>query len=140
MSLVLFIAGISFIVSGIAKIAADSLLTHRIPVLGSFAGLEPTLNPGIAFGIRFGAMQDFVVLAAIIVVMAIAWRTARTTLQKAAFGLIIGGALENIVDRFMDGYVTDFFQVGSFPIFNVADSCITAGVILLLISSLREKA
>ncbi len=47
--------------------------------------------------------------------------------------MIVGGALGNVIDRIRDGAVTDFFQVGGFPIFNVADSFITVGVGVLLL-------
>jgi signal peptidase II len=72
-------------------------------------------------------------------VIIFALRTAKSRLSRVAFGLIVGGALENIVDRLRDGVVTDFFQVGTFPIFNVADSCITIGVVLLLVAMMWEE-
>jgi signal peptidase II len=61
-------------------------------------------------------------------------------MSQAGFGLILGGALANVVDRFPDGLVTDMIQVGAFPVFNVADSCITVGLGLLLLEIvLKEK-
>jgi signal peptidase II len=135
-----FVAIAAFILSWGAKILADVFLVHRIAIVGSLVGLEPSFNPGIAFGILFPApLQHLLVGAALLLVFFFAWRTARTRLAMVAFGLILGGALENIVDRLGDGVVTDFFQVGTFPIFNVADSCITIGVLLLLIDTLRRS-
>jgi signal peptidase II len=52
--------------------------------------------------------------------------------------MIIGGAIGNLIDRLAFGYVIDFLQFGSFPVFNVADSFITTGVILLSFSMLRD--
>jgi signal peptidase II len=49
---------------------------------------------------------------------------------KVGTGLILGGTIGNLIDRLYMGYVTDFIGVGTFPIFNIADSCITAGVIV----------
>jgi lipoprotein signal peptidase len=75
--------------------------------------------------------------------MAGAVRAKGSAAQRVGFGLIIGGALGNVADRLLDGHVTDFFQVGAFPIFNVADSCITVGVVILLAESLglfKERA
>jgi signal peptidase II len=46
--------------------------------------------------------------------------------------LQLGGAIGNLIDRLSQGYVTDFISVGSFAVFNVADACITLGVIILL--------
>ncbi|HLD71521.1 MAG TPA: signal peptidase II [Candidatus Peribacteraceae bacterium] len=121
-----------------AKWLADTFLTERIPVLGSMAGLQPAFNSGIAFGINL-PYQDAIIFVALILVCIAAWRSAKIKLSGIGFGLIVGGAFANIVDRFQDGLVTDFFQVGTFPIFNVADSCITIGVILLLLEILLEK-
>ena len=57
-----------------------------------------------------------------------------------AFALILGGAIGNILDRVRLGYVVDFFDLRWFPVFNVADSCITIGVCLLLLRMLRHEA
>ena len=57
-----------------------------------------------------------------------------------AFALILGGAVGNIIDRVRLGFVVDFFDLRWFPVFNVADSCITIGVCLLLLRMLRHEA
>lgn len=57
-----------------------------------------------------------------------------------AFALILGGAIGNIVDRLGLAYVVDFFDLRWFPVFNIADSCITIGVCLLLLRMLRHEA
>lgn len=133
-------AALSFCGSLLAKFAADRLLPGRVSLLGSSAGLERSLNAGIAFGIRFpGLLQEALTGAAFVLVLFLAWRSRENPWQQAGYGLILGGALANIVDRIPDGVVTDFFQVGSFPVFNVADSCITIGVVLLLIEALWRK-
>jgi signal peptidase II len=125
---------LSFLLSLAAKVLADQLLHGRMHILGSFAGLDYSLNPGIAFGITFpGGLQSLLVPAALLLMLWVALRSARSVGSQAGFGLIIGGAFANVVDRLHDGFVTDFFQVGTFPIFNVADSCITVGVGVLLV-------
>ena len=129
---------ISFLGSLGAKWLADSFLEERIPIVGSFAGLEPAFNSGIAFGINL-PYQDLIIFVALILVCVVAWRTSKTKLSAVGFGLIVGGAFANIVDRFQDGLVTDFFQIGTFPVFNVADSCITIGVLLLLVEIIFER-
>lgn len=127
---------VSFCVSFCAKLLADAFITERIPLIGDFAGLQFSLNPGIAFGVRLPAgVQEILIVGALLFVCYIAWKSARTRMSDMAYGLIVGGALANIIDRVRDGMVTDFFQVGTFPIFNVADSCITIGVIFLLAES-----
>lgn len=133
MSLFWITATVSFVCSMLAKFAVDMFLSHRIAVLGSFAGLQYSRNPGIAFGIQLPEVfQELFIGAALVLVCVLAWRSATTALSQAGYGLIVGGALGNVVDRLGDGYVTDFFQVGGFPIFNIADSCITIGVVFLL--------
>jgi signal peptidase II len=57
---------------------------------------------------------------------------------RVAFGGIAGGAIGNIIDRFHYGYVVDFIDLHWWPVFNVADSCITVGVGLLILSSLAR--
>ncbi len=128
----------SFLLSMIAKWLADSFLTERVAILGSFAGLRYTLNPHVAFSMNFGSLEGPLIAIALVALCVAAFRTAKTALGQIGYGIIIGGALGNIVDRLGDGSVTDFVQVGTFPVFNVADSCITAGVTVLLLEAWRE--
>jgi signal peptidase II len=129
-------AGVAFALSFLAKLLADALLVERVAIVGSFMGLQPSLNPGVAFGVRLpGVIQTPLILLAL-ALLAYAARKAATPSSRIGFGLLLGGALGNVVDRLPDGYVTDFFQIGSFPIFNVADSCITVGVVLLVLDGL----
>jgi signal peptidase II len=96
-----------------------------------------------AFGL-FGSQTWILVLMAI-VVLAVFWyafreAAAESRLVRVAFGAIVGAALGNIIDRFHYGYVVDFIDLRWWPVFNVADSCITIGVGLLIVSSLvRER-
>ncbi len=95
-----------------------------------------TENSGAAFSILPSA--DWLFLAvALAVVLVIAWRWRLLALQpwwvQTGVGLLLGGALANAVDRVTEGYVVDFIQFPHFPIFNVADSGITVGVVILLV-------
>jgi len=58
---------------------------------------------------------------------------------RLALSLQLAGATGNLIDRLYRGYVTDFFSVGRFPVFNLADSCITMGVVVLLIGMWIEE-
>ncbi len=128
---------LSFALSFSTKLIADAYLHDRIAFIGSFAGLLPTRNPGIAFGIQLpGGAQELLIFIALVLVIIAALHSERSSLGDWGYGLIVCGALGNVVDRIKDGFVTDFFQVGSFPIFNVADSCISIGVAMLLAQSL----
>jgi signal peptidase II len=96
-----------------------------------------------AFGL-FGS-QTWVLVLMAIAVLAVFWyafrdAAAESRLVRVAFGAIVGAALGNIIDRFHYGYVVDFIDLRWWPVFNVADSCITIGVGLLIVSSLvRER-
>lgn len=132
--------GITGILSLLAAIAADSLISDPISIVGSFVELRYSLNPGIAWGIRLpGGVQEMLILLALVAVGSMAIK-ARNTLSYIAFGGIIGGGLANIIDRLRDGYVTDFVSIGLFPIFNVADCFVSVGVALLLLEALLVKS
>jgi len=97
-----------------------------------------------AFGL-FGSNKVLLISMAI-AVLVVFWLSfrdaaARSRLVSIAFGMIVGGAIGNIVDRVSYGYVVDFIDFYKIwgNIFNVADSCITIGVGLLLISSLVSR-
>lgn len=130
---------ISAILSIIAATAVDIWLTDRIAIMGSFVGLKYALNPGIAWGMQFpSGIQEGMIIIALIVVGYMAWQSnialpAPNRWSPIAYGMIIGGGLGNIIDRLRDGYVTDYVQIGTFPIFNVADSFVSVGVGILLI-------
>lgn len=129
---------VGFLTSVLGKLLADRLLASRVPILGSFVGLQHATNSGIAFSIMLPRHLQSVLIGVVFLCIAAAAIKVKTTMSKIAFGMIVGGALGNIADRTMDGLVTDFFQVGSFPIFNVADSCITIGVFMLLLEALWQ--
>jgi signal peptidase II len=136
MSLFWISSGLAFFLSYVFKIIADASFTERVSLWGSFLGLQLTHNDGVAFSMNLGrVLQLPLILAALAFVTYLAFRSERTPLHQWGFGLIVGGALGNVIDRIPDGLVTDFVRVGSFPVFNVADSCITIGVALLLLSA-----
>ncbi len=97
-----------------------------------------------AFGL-FGS-NAVLLIGMAIVVLVLFWYSFRDAAERSrvvrvAFGMIVGGAIGNIVDRLHYGYVidfVDFFRIWP-NIFNVADSCITVGVALLLLSSLVSR-
>jgi len=103
-------------------------------------------NDGVAFG-RLGGNSGLVALvvgAALVGLIVYFARHRRTPLIWLPTGLLLGGALGNILDRIGDGSVTDFVKLPRWPAFNVADIAVTAGVVLLLVvielQARREKA
>ncbi len=111
------------------------------PLLELFA-LTHTKNSGAAFGI-FQTGGWFFVIVAIVVSLGILWYYPRLPREKwwlfLSLGLQLGGALGNLTDRLRIGHVTDFVHIGSFAIFNVADSAIVVGVLLLALHMYREE-
>lgn len=93
-------------------------------------------NDGVVFGLFQGVGDMFAVLTAL-VVLAIIYFYPRIPENdrplRIALAMQAGGAVGNLVDRITIGHVTDFISVGNFPVFNVADSSITLGVVVLLI-------
>jgi len=92
-------------------------------------------NRGVAFGFLGdgGALVLVVTLAALALLLAYFGRHAERPLLWLPTGLVLGGALGNLVDRLHQGYVTDFIHVPHWPAFNVADMCITGGVVALVL-------
>ncbi len=145
MKKLIVISAISFVLSILSAIAADMWLSERVAVVGAFAGLQYSLNPGIAWGIRLPpVIQEILIGAALCAVAYMAYMEAKQSkktfsFQLLAFSFILGGGFANIVDRLIDGFVTDYFQIGSFPIFNVADSFVTVGVGMLLLETVLRR-
>ena len=122
---------------------------HESVAITSFFNLVLVMNPGASFSFLAdaGGWQKwfFVTLALAISVWLVVLirRHARERLMPAALALILGGALGNVIDRIRFGAVVDFldFHVAGWhwPAFNVADSAISVGVILLLWQQLTYK-
>ncbi len=98
-------------------------------------------NTGAAFGIGSQSTWLFIIIASVIVLGIILWLALSKNLKLGlvvALSLLAAGGIGNVVDRILFGYVVDFieFTFIDFPVFNVADICVTAGVILLFIQVL----
>jgi signal peptidase II len=122
---------------------------ERLPVVGGFFDLTLVYNTGAAFSFlaSAGGWQKyfFVALAAVISVWLV------RAVKKGEFGalgswgaaMVVGGALGNVIDRFVHGKVVDFLlfygETWSYPAFNVADSFICVGAALLVLDSFTHK-
>lgn len=112
---------------------------YNVPILGPVLTLKYVQNTGVAFSLLQGQVVMFFFIAIAIAVVGYLYWKARETgslLLKLSFGLVLGGAIGNLIDRFSHTYVVDFihFQIPGifdFAVFNVADSAITVGVVLL---------
>jgi signal peptidase II len=110
-----------------------------VPPLGNIVELIYVRNTGVAFSLLAGQQVQFLfIVVAVAVIGYLYWRNRETgsLLLKFSFGLVLGGAIGNLVDRFRLGYVVDFIHfhipnLFDFAVFNVADSAISIGVVLL---------
>ncbi len=141
----------SFAVIAVVTIVADQMT--KIIARRSFSFDDPIqILPFFQFtntrntGIAFGQFQDNQVIVIALATVAVGWMLiyfgrsgGRHPLLPVAIGLLFGGAVSNLFDRVAFGYVTDFLHISRFPVFNLADVAITAGVILLLITLLRGE-
>ena len=108
---------------------------RSIEIIPGVFDLTFVRNTGSAFGLFQGQSAILTVLAigAIVFLAAYYFRKARhDSLVAIALALQLGGAIGNVIDRARYGYVVDFFDFLSWPTFNVADSAITVGVVLLM--------
>jgi len=128
----------------IAAIVADQVTKHvvtstlsideSVHVIGPLS-IHHVQNTGIAFGFFAGATSIVTIVTAI----AVAWMLvffarsgARHPVLPAALGLLAGGSISNLADRVRLGHVTDFIDFSYWPAFNLADSFIVVGVVILL--------
>ena len=146
-SIAIAIAALDFITKRMIENSLER--GQSVEVIGEFLRFTLGYNTGIAFGISLGgSSRVFLILVTLLTMGLIAWLfksvDERHKAQVIAFGLIMGGAIGNLLDRvFGTQGVVDFIDVGvgatRFWTFNIADSGITVGAVLLILSSLFEK-
>jgi len=124
-------------------LAVDRLSRGPIHLVGSF-WLALSYNTGVAFSLATGLTLPIIIVAAVLVAV-VAWfgRTVPNVAAAVGIGMILGGALGNLGDRLLRGHhgaVVDFVHSGFWPTFNVADSSIVCGSIVLGIALWRASA
>jgi signal peptidase II len=130
-------------------IVRDSItLGETIKITEKFFWFTNVRNYGAAFSISFGNITVnkivFISVTAIAVVLIFyLFKKSKSKIERTAFALIMGGAVGNLIDRVMYGYVTDFiwwdfpdFIMQRWPVFNIADSSIVLAITLLIIYSI----
>ena len=116
--------------------------THRWELAGRLLAFEYLENRGAAFGILPGKTELLTAISIMLSGFGIAmmWRELnKHPLTAVAIGMVVGGAIGNVIDRIRLGYVVDFIAVGVWPKFNLADAAITVGVVLLLWSAIDDE-
>jgi len=145
-SLLFFV--VAALIVGLDQLTKHAIATHFLPnesriVIPHVLWLTYVQNHRGAFGL-FGSHPLLLAAFALAVVFVFyMWyrQDGATALTHVAFGLILGGAIGNILDRVRLGYVVDFidFKTTGYPVFNAADSAITVGVALLLLRILVHE-
>lgn len=118
---------------------------QSISMIQNFFSITFTKNTGIAFSFLDGKVP-FIIIMTIIVIFFI-WKYIKiatlTKIETLCYGFVLGGAIGNLIDRLVYGYVIDFLDFNLFgyacPIFNIADTMIVIGIILLLLVSITES-
>jgi signal peptidase II len=135
------VAAVVVVIDQITKgmVRSSLALGERRDLLGPI-DLVSARNKGVAFGALSGRGWLVPVMTICAVCAVLAWFATRSDDSEAWIpsGLVLGGAVGNLFDRFRMGEVTDFIKLPHWPAFNVADMAITAGVILLVIVAERE--
>ncbi|NET72773.1 MAG: lipoprotein signal peptidase [Sphaerospermopsis sp. SIO1G2] len=135
----------SFVIDQLTKLLVVKTfeLGETLPLLPGIFHFTYVTNTGAAFSILSGKVEwlRWLSLAVSLGLIAIGLFSPLLNLwEELGYGLILGGAIGNGIDRFALGYVVDFldFRLINFPVFNLADSWISIGVICLLVSSLQK--
>ena len=129
------LATLIFVIDQFSKFLVRDLLLYResFPATGFFR-FTHTFNTGSAFGI-FRDQNTPLILVSFIGIAILIWiyhsQRFPTGLLRLSLGLQIGGAVGNLLDRLRLGHVTDFMDVGDWPVFNVADASIITGLVIL---------
>jgi signal peptidase II len=127
-------------------VQAHMALYESIAIIPNYLDITYTLNPGAAFSMLADApawvRKAFLLsmaAAAIIVLAVLIVRSERVSINSIAFALIMGGATGNLIDRAVRGRVIDFMRAHyydlNYPVFNVADSAISIGVALIILTA-----
>ena len=145
--LLLSLAGLMLWADQWTKSWAESTLIARPPmnIIGEIVRFTYTRNSGVAFGLGAGHRFPFYlfsIAAVLVILIMFARQRSHSLLRQVSLALILGGALGNLVDRLTTGEVVDFILIGwrqwYWPVFNVADSAVSIGVVLFALTWMRH--
>jgi len=134
---------VSLIIDQIIKFFVENNLYGKsIDIIENIFSLTYVQNKGAAWGIFSGNDWILKIFAPILIILVIifVYKTCKNNLEFIFGGLIVGGAIGNLLDRIIRGYVVDFLDFKFWPVFNFADICIVLGCLLLIIELwLKER-
>ncbi len=108
-----------------------------IELIKNVLSLNYTTNTGAAFGIFKGYNLILIIVTIIVIVLCFKW-IKKKEFHYLPLSFIIGGAMGNLIDRLLFGYVRDFIDFKIWPVFNLADSFITIAIILIIYKKIKK--
>jgi signal peptidase II len=128
------IVSLAIILDQIVKRIAQSFFDTPIQIIQGFLQLSYVKNTGAGFGILHGQTALLTWFSVIIIGLILYnYDQYKQKTMQIGFALILGGAISNLIDRAFLRYVVDYIDFSFFPTFNIADSCITVGGILIIL-------
>ncbi|MFR6473396.1 signal peptidase II [Turicibacter sanguinis] len=148
MWLIIAIVALTIVLDQVTKylVASQMTIGQSIPIIDNFLYITSHRNAGAAWGIFQGKMMFFYLITLAVIAIVIVWMT-RLDIKKdkwlmIALALILGGAVGNFIDRVLYQHVVDFIDTYilgyDFPIFNIADSALCIGVVLMAIDAILD--
>ena len=148
MWLIIAIVALTIVLNQVTKylVASQMTIGQSIPIIDNFLYITSHRNAGAAWGIFQGKMMFFYLITLAVIAVVIVWMT-RLDIKKdkwlmIALALILGGAVGNFIDRVLYQHVVDFIDTYilgfDFPIFNIADSALCIGVVLMAIDAILD--
>ena len=128
------------------QLVINTMFEHQsISIIKDFFSITFAKNTGVAFSFLEGKVPLIIIMTSIVIILILKYikSTNPDKYETICYGLIIGGAIGNLIDRIIYGYVIDFLDFNllgyPFPIFNLADTAIVIGIFILLILSFIES-
>jgi len=139
--LFIFLTIILIAIDQLTKLLARSYLAHPIPLIKNLFQLAFAKNTGIAFGFFEGANSIIVWLYLVVLGLIIFFygRFPNERFSRIMLAFIIAGVIGNFIDRIVFGYVTDFLDFRIWPVFNIADIYLCAGVVGIIAKEILRK-
>lgn len=148
MKKIIGLSSIFLIIDIIVKLLVQNTMYYNesIKIIDKFFYLTYVKNTGAAWSILSGKQTFLILITIIIIVVLLLYlykKKTHTKLDIIGYSLLLAGAIGNLIDRCLYGYVIDYLDFYifnyNFPVFNIADCCIVIGIMILFISSWREE-